>query len=102
MAFQVRDAARGAVRSMYEHVFVMSTRERVLDLRATGLSLTQVARELGLVKSTVAYHVRRAGEVPDPRFNRRYDWAEVQAFLLCPNCHSQTDNFSGRNKGRRA
>ena len=22
--------------------------------------------------------------------------------LLCPNCHAQTENFSGRNRGRRA
>ena len=21
--------------------------------------------------------------------------------LLCPNCHAQTDNWGGRNKGRR-
>jgi transposase len=178
---------------------VRSTRERVLERRAAGLSLTQIARELGLTKSTVAYHVRRAGEPPDERFNRRYDWRAVQAYydaghsitacqekfgfsrqtwnaarlrgdvrsrpqampieqllgrprrrshlklrliaagllqtacyecgisewrgqalslalhhvngrgqdnrlenlqLLCPNCHSQTENFSGRNKGR--
>ena len=65
---------------MCEHVFVLSTRERVLDLRASGLSLTAIARQLGLTKSTVAYHLRRAGEEPDERFNRRYDWAAIQAF----------------------
>jgi 5-methylcytosine-specific restriction endonuclease McrA len=65
---------------MYEHVFVISTRQRVLSLRADGLSLTRIARELGLQKSTVAYHLRRAGEEPDQRFNRRYDWAEIQAY----------------------
>src|SRR3954447_5087050 len=36
---------------MYEHVFVMSTPERVLGLRAHGLSLTHIARELGLVQA---------------------------------------------------
>jgi 5-methylcytosine-specific restriction endonuclease McrA len=65
---------------MSEHVFVSSTRQRVLELRSAGLSLTQIARELGLTKSTVAYHVRRAGEPPDERFNRRYDWAAVQRY----------------------
>jgi 5-methylcytosine-specific restriction endonuclease McrA len=28
----------------------------------------------------VAYHLRRAGEEPDQRFNRRYDWQEIQAY----------------------
>jgi 5-methylcytosine-specific restriction endonuclease McrA len=26
----------------------------------------------------------------------------VNLRLLCPNCHSQTDTWGGRNKGRRA
>ena len=44
------------------------------------MSLTDIARRLGLNKSTVAYHARRLGRPPDDRFNRRYDWAEVQRF----------------------
>jgi 5-methylcytosine-specific restriction endonuclease McrA len=58
----------------------MATREKVRQLRDNGLSLTRIAAELGLSKSTVCYHVRRLGEAPDDRFNRRYDWAEVQAY----------------------
>jgi hypothetical protein len=49
-------------------------------LRAEGWSLTAIAAELGVTKSTVAYHCRRIGEEPDDRFNRRYDWAEVQRY----------------------
>lgn len=56
------------------------TRERVRELRAAGLSLNVIARTLGVSKSTVVYHLRRAGERPDDRFNRRYDWKEVQAY----------------------
>ena len=56
------------------------TRERVRALRADGLSLNVIARTLGVSKSTVVYHLRRAGEQPDDRFNRRYDWKEVQAY----------------------
>jgi 5-methylcytosine-specific restriction endonuclease McrA len=58
----------------------MGTREKVRQLRDDGLSLTRIAAELGLSKSTVCYHVRRLGEAPDDRFTRRYDWAEVQAY----------------------
>jgi DNA-binding transcriptional ArsR family regulator len=61
-------------------VFVASTRERVLELRAQGVGTVAIARALGVSKSTVVYHLRRAGHAPDERFNRRYDWAEIQAY----------------------
>jgi len=57
-----------------------TTRQRVIEARERGLSLTAIALELGLSKSTVAYHLRRLGEVPDDRYNRRYDWVQVQSF----------------------
>jgi 5-methylcytosine-specific restriction endonuclease McrA len=56
------------------------TRERVRELRERGWSITVIAAEIGLTKSTVAYHCRRLGEEPDDRFNRRCDWAEVQRY----------------------
>lgn len=46
---------------------------------ATGASQAEIARSLGITKSTVAYHARRVRE-PDPRFRRRYDWSVVQAY----------------------
>ena len=55
------------------------TRQRVLDLPALGRSQAEIARELGLAESTVAYHARRALP-PDPKFPRRYDWAAIQAY----------------------
>jgi 5-methylcytosine-specific restriction endonuclease McrA len=55
-------------------------RERVRELRAAGWSITRIAETLGITKSTVAYHCRRLGEEPDDRFNRRYDWAEIQRY----------------------
>ena len=54
------------------------TRARVAWLRQNGLTYVQIARRLGLAKSTVAYHARRLGEPADDRFAKRYDWAEVQ------------------------
>jgi HNH endonuclease len=35
---------------------------------------------LGVSKSTVCYHKRRLGYDIDAKFNRRYDWAEVQRY----------------------
>ena len=46
---------------------------------AAGHTRAEIARTLGVTKSTVAYHVRHARE-PDPRFRRRYDWRLVQVY----------------------
>jgi DNA-binding transcriptional ArsR family regulator len=61
-------------------VRLVRTREAVAALRAQGLSATRIAVELGVSKSTVCYHLRRLGEQPDTRYNRRYDWEAVQRF----------------------
>ena len=42
--------------------------------------MTEIARSLGLSKSTVCFHARGLGVPPDERFNRRYDWVEVQRY----------------------
>ena len=56
------------------------TRARVAALLALGQSRGEIARELGLSKSTVSYHARRLGAPVDERAARRYDWAAVQAY----------------------
>jgi DNA-binding CsgD family transcriptional regulator len=55
-----------------------ATRDRVESLISEGLTQIQIARQLGLTKSTVAYHERKLGRRADVRFATRYDWAEVQ------------------------
>jgi DNA-binding transcriptional ArsR family regulator len=81
----VRVYAR-SVRPSWEHVFVSDGREqnrsrqRVKALLEAGLGRAEVARRLGLSKSTVSYHARRLGQPVDERCARRYDWAEVQLF----------------------
>ena len=54
------------------------TRAAVEELLATGASRGEIARALGLSKSTVSYHARRLGAPVDARGARRYDWAAVQ------------------------
>jgi hypothetical protein len=54
------------------------TRALVKRLFDQGMTQSEIAAELGIWKSTVAYHVRRFGVPIDHRFARRYDWAEVQ------------------------
>jgi 5-methylcytosine-specific restriction endonuclease McrA len=57
----------------------VSRRDQVLELLAQGWSQARIARHLGVARSTVAYHARRVTD-PDPRFRRRYDWAEIQRY----------------------
>lgn len=54
------------------------TREAVEGLLFSGMTQAEIGRKLSLSKSTVAYHVRGLGVVPDSRFVRRYDWAAIQ------------------------
>lgn len=56
------------------------TRARVKELKDEGLGVVAIARQLGLSRSTVAYHFRRLGVPPDTRFNRRYDWGVIQEY----------------------
>jgi hypothetical protein len=55
-----------------------STRFKVKRGLEQGKSYKQLAKELGVSKSTVAFHARRLGRPVDDRFNRRYDWEAVQ------------------------
>lgn len=57
------------------------TRDQVERLLAQGRSQADVSEALGLSKSTVAYHCRKLGVCADPRFARRYEWAEVQQLI---------------------
>lgn len=54
------------------------TRAAVAEGLAAHKTQAQVARELGISKSTVAFHARQLGVAPNEKFNRRYDWAEIQ------------------------
>jgi hypothetical protein len=74
---------------------VVRTRELVAGLLARGLSSVEVARALGLTKSTVCYHKRRLGLEIDAKFNRRYDWAEVQRYYDLGHSISECERHFG-------
>lgn len=56
------------------------TSELVARLLAQGMNRAEVARRLGLAKSTVSYHARRLGREIDDRFAKRFDWPLIQAY----------------------
>jgi hypothetical protein len=53
-------------------------RGEVKKLLTRGLTHGEIARRLGVAKTTVAYHARRLDVPVDHRFGRRYDWEEIQ------------------------
>jgi len=55
-----------------------TTRAAVEGLLESGVTQAEIARELGISKSTVAFHVRKLGVPPNAKFRRRYDWKAVQ------------------------
>lgn len=56
------------------------TRAAVADLLAEGLSQAAIARELGVSKPTVCFHVRKLGIEPAAGPARRYDWAAIRNY----------------------
>ncbi len=54
------------------------TRQRVAELLAGGMSIKQVARQLGLSKSTVSFHAAALGRPRQSQCANRYDWQAVQ------------------------
>jgi DNA-binding CsgD family transcriptional regulator len=56
------------------------TKERIRRLLGAGKTRADIARALGLSRSTVTYHSRRLGEDVDSRCARRYDWRQVRRF----------------------
>lgn len=51
--------------------------ERLLE---EGLSGPDIAKRLGISRSTIAYHKRHAGKPVETKFGLRYDWQEVQRY----------------------
>jgi hypothetical protein len=56
------------------------TRAAVARLLAEGTSQAAIARQLGISKPTVCFHVRMLGVPARPAPANRYDWAKISAF----------------------
>jgi 5-methylcytosine-specific restriction endonuclease McrA len=57
-----------------------TTRAEVHSLLEQGCTRVEIARRLGIAKSTVSYHAQRLGAGTDERAARRYDWSEIQSY----------------------
>jgi hypothetical protein len=56
------------------------TKALVAALLAEGLTVSAIARRLGVSKPTVCFHKRTLGIEADSKFSRRYDWEEIRSF----------------------
>jgi len=54
------------------------TRGTVKALFEEGLGVAEIARRLGINKSSVCYHARALGLHADKRFARRHEWPAIQ------------------------
>jgi hypothetical protein len=68
------------------------TRREVAKLWANGLSGAQIARQLGISKPTVCFHLRLLGVPPSMDFAKRYDWDAIRAYYDAG--HSMTQCMS--------
>jgi DNA-binding CsgD family transcriptional regulator len=57
-----------------------STRNAVADLLAEGLSQAAIARELGISKPTVCFHMRKLGIPSRAEPARRYEWRAIRDY----------------------
>jgi transposase len=57
-----------------------ATQQRGVELLERGATKAEVARRLGITKSSVSRHAARAGLALDERCARRFDWQAVQVF----------------------
>jgi hypothetical protein len=69
---------RGDIVLREPHRSRTGTRSGVERLAALKWSVTAIANELGVSKSTVCFHLRKLGRVPDPAYARRYDWDAIR------------------------
>jgi hypothetical protein len=77
---------------------LVTTAVRVKTLLDAGYSRTQIARELGVCKSTVSYHARRLGGSMDVRAALRYDWETIQQYYDSGHTFSECMNRFGFSK----
>ncbi len=79
-----RSPARSySVTAVCEHMFVplrVTTREEIDRLLRQGCRRGDIARRLGVARSTVSYHARGLGASMDASAAHRYDWREIQIY----------------------
>ncbi len=68
------------------------TRQAVARLYAQGLGGAAIARQLGISKPTVCFHLRMLGVPPSVEFAARYDWDQIRAYY--ESGHSMTEYMS--------
>jgi len=62
-----------------------ATRKAVGELFAEGRSGAEIARELGISKPTVCFHLRMLGMPASVEFARRYDWDAIGDYYRAGN-----------------
>ncbi len=68
----------------------------IVAMLRNGSKYNEICKTLGVAKSTVAYHARKAGLSTGERIvQNRYDWDEIQRIYNGGNCIHKTSSMSG-------
>ena len=74
------------------------TRQSVARLLDAGLTQVEIARELGVSKPTVCFHMRNLGIPPQPALAKRFDWDEIRAYYEVGHSFSDCLRVFGFNR----
>jgi hypothetical protein len=75
------------------------TKHLVHLLLSEGWTVSEIAAQLGLSRSTVCFHKKTLGVALDRRYARRYDWAEIRAYYDPAHTMSECKEAFGFSNG---
>lgn len=84
----------------------MKHASKIKRLLNEGRSYSEISNLLKCNKSTISYHAKKMGKIRDTEIDLsklKINWDSVESDLnnlqiVCPNCHTQTKTYAGKNR----
>lgn len=96
---QTQDARKSSVKYTLEEIMVEnSTYQNITKLKERIIRDDIIPYQCAICGNTGEWMGQRLGLQLDHINGKHFDHRKENLRFLCPNCHSQTDTFSGKNK----